>query len=197
MPKKSFTRFHLILLLLVSLLLSGCASFTPAVVTPEIVTIVQTVPVEVEVPVEVTRFIEVTRLVEVTRQVVQTELVPVTVTPTPSPEATGTSVAPTPGLIALGNTPTYGKPAEKVPGIAPLRVWNTTEDTLEVVINGPVYYQISLAANKAVFLSIKEARYTYLVYRDGNFVYKGEMNISNPDKYELHLKEERAAFLIP
>lgn len=188
-------KFRLVLILVLAAVLAACSTPTAVPATPQTVTLLQTV--EVQVPVEVTRLVESTRLVEVTVQVVQTELVPVTITPTATPEATSTP-EPTATLARVASyTPTLGKPEEKVAGIAPLRILNTTEDTLTVIIEGPVYYNVVLSPRAAVFRTMKEARYTYAVYRDGKLIYKGEMNITNPDKYELHLKEDRASFLVP
>ena len=69
-----------VLVLATALLAAGCASAPEA--TPQIVTVVETVPVEV------TRVVEVLNTVEVTRQVVVTVVVEVPVTPQATPTAT-------------------------------------------------------------------------------------------------------------
>jgi hypothetical protein len=83
---------HTIVLLTITLLsisiLVGCGGSAPSP-TPPVITVVQTVPVEV------TRIVELPVTVEVTRQVVVTQVVevPVTLTPTSLPVEAATSTA--------------------------------------------------------------------------------------------------------
>src|SRR4030066_1726314 len=77
-------------ILMAALVLSACAGTSPANSTPNVLTVIQTVPVEV------TRIVEITQAVEVTRQVVVTQIVevPVTVPPNPTLEAPPTPTLP-------------------------------------------------------------------------------------------------------
>ena len=95
MLRVSRSRLLLILFLLLFLLLGGCSSPATPEATQVVITVVETVPVEV------TRQVVVTQIVEVTRQVIITHLVELLVTLTPPP-ATET---PSPTLIAQQLTP--------------------------------------------------------------------------------------------
>ncbi|GAB4498576.1 MAG: hypothetical protein OHK0052_12160 [Anaerolineales bacterium] len=44
---------------------------------------------------------------------------------------------------------------------------------------------------------IPEGRYTYQVFRDGVLLYGGTMSLTNPDKHDLVLKENKAVFRVP
>jgi len=158
-----------------------------------VVTVVETVPVEV------TRLVEIPMTVEVTRQVVATQIVQVPVTLTPPPGATPTQ-APSP-LAALASTtplsPTPTFPLEKVKGYSVLLVVNETDDDLVVEIDGPVDRSFLFKGPSKILEKVKEGKYAYTVLRHDQIIYQGTINITNPDKFELHIRADRVVFLVP
>jgi quercetin dioxygenase-like cupin family protein len=183
--------------LLVSLLLvAGCSSAPTA--TSQVVTVVNTVPVEV------TRVVEVLSTVEITREVIVTQIVeiPVTVTPTvtsaasATPEPTATlQLLPT--YTPLIPIPTDYDPTAKEPGFAPLKVINETSNTMTVVVSGPVYASIVAPHGGSVIQVVAEGSYQYTVWQGDTQVYAGEFSVTNPDKHELILRTDKAVFRMP
>lgn len=180
-----------------SILLWGCSSQAPAQ-TPSVVTVEKTVPVEV------TRIVQQT--VEVTRQVVETSIVevPVTVTPTATPQATSTpQVTPTPEASATPTvyyapvkpTPTF--PTEKMEGFAFLKLINETRNLLQVELDGPSYQTYTITGNGSIMRVVPWGTYSYVVKRDQQILYRGQIYLHNADKHEFKLYEDKAHFIIP
>ena len=178
-------------LIIASFLLWGCSSQAPAQ-TPAVVTVEKTVPVEV------TRIVEQT--VEVTRQVVETAIVqvPVTVTPTPTPQVNATpepSVTPPTHSLPIPATPTL--PTEKEGGFAYLKLINETRDLLHIELDGPSYQTYELTGNGSLFRVVPWGTYSYVVMRDQQILYRGQITLHNSDKHEFKFYEDKANFLIP
>ena len=180
-------------ILMAALVLSACAGTSPANSTPNVVTVIQTIPVEV------TRIVEITQAVEVTRQVVVTQIVevPVTVTPSPTAEATPTPTMPlfptfTPALA------TQITPQGKGDGFTPFFIVNQTQDRMEVYITGPLTPDpVALSPDSSFKIFLREGEYSYSVWRDGKVAYVGGFRITNIDKHQLILHEDKAVFWIP
>lgn len=169
-------------------LLAACSA--PS--TPQTITVVETVPVEV------TRVIEVPLVVEVTREVPVTRVVelPVTVTPSATPEITPTpEPSATPTFTMLLATATV--PEGKVAGWAPLKVHNRTDVRLTLEISGPAYHTFYVSAGDEEMRTVPEGDYTYVVSDDLGRLYTGSFRITNPDKHELVMREDKAVFLVP
>jgi hypothetical protein len=185
----------LISAILAALLLSSCASSSSPAIETVVVTVVNTVPVEI------TRIVEVEKTVEVTRQVVVTQEVevPVTVTPSPTPENSPTpesTATPTaPAFITAEATPTF--PQEKVEGFSFLKLVNETDNNLVVNISGPFQQSYPIGSHLERVETVKEGQYTYMVLQDGRVIFRGTMNFTNPDKHELHIREDKVVFLVP
>lgn len=185
----------ILLSLIVLLILSGCSQATPQLLQTVVVTVVNTVPVEV------TRIVEVKKTVAVTHEVVVTQIVevPVTVTPSPSPEISPTPEITTPPTAAFeilaSPSPTF--PQGKVQGFAPLKLVNQTADNLLVNIAGPFEQMYALSGESDRIETVMEGQYTYTVWRQDQALYTGSMNITNPDKHELHIRPDRVVFLVP
>jgi hypothetical protein len=180
-----------ITLMAASSILWGCSSSAPTQ-TPVVVTVEKTVPVEV------TRVVQQT--VEVTRQVIETAIVqvPVTVTPTPTPAITATpepSATPTVHYLPISATPTV--PTEKVEGYAYLKLINETRDLLHIELDGPSYQTYALTGNGSLFRVVPWGTYNYVVMRDQQILYRGEITLHNADKHEFKFYEDKANFLIP
>ena len=178
---------------LVILAITGCYPGKTTTPITNVVTVVETVPVVV------TQLVEVPITVEVTRQVVvnQTVQVPVTIIPvteaiptqTPSPILiVNTSIPPTP-------TPTF--PLEKVAGYSVLLVVNETSDDIVVNIDGPISRSFPFKGQSKILEKVKEGKYTYMVIRDEMIIYQGSINITNPDKFELHIRANKVVFFMP
>ena len=187
-----------VLFSLLGVLVAGCAAPTPVVPSTVVVTVVNTVPVEV------TRLAPVQQTVEVTRQVVVTQLVevPVTLTPSPTPEVTSTStttVTPTPASTyqAMPLYPTATFPVEKKAGFSRLKLVNKTNDSIEIQISGPFFQTYTLSPGDQSIEPVKEGMYQYTVTIEGSVIFRGTMNITNPDKHELHVYPDRVVFLVP
>jgi hypothetical protein len=191
---KSLIRLGLFcLFVLTTMLLWGCSAPTQPAQTPVVVTVVNTVEVEV------TRMVQVPQTVEVTRQVVVTQLVPVTTTPsistsaaptaTPTPPAT---VAPT--LPAAAATVVWipTKPPVKVNGISYLKITNATNDKVEVLFNGTVTRSYIVGGGTSVSTSIPWGSYTYQVVKNGKVAFSNEIRFNNSDKYEMVIFEDHA-----
>lgn len=178
-----------------ALLLWGCGRATPLPAQTVVVTMVSTFPVEV------TRIVEVQQTVEVTREVLITQFVevPVTVTPTPSPQLSPTPTAPLsssgPRAVAASPSPTF--PKEKVEGFSHLKLVNQTADNLVVGISGPFEQSYALSADSDRLVPVMEGNYTYTVWRQEQVLFTGQMNITNPDKHELHIRKDKVVFLVP
>jgi len=180
-------------ILFAAIFLSGCSGSSPANSTPNVVTVIQTVPVEV------TRIVEITQAVEVSRQVVVTQIVevPVTVTPNPTAEAT-----PTPTLLPFPTlTPvlaTQITPQGKGDGFTPFFLVNQTQDRLEVYITGPLTpAPVALSPESSFKIFLRKGDYSYSVWRDGKVAYEGRFRITNIDKHQLLLDGDKAVFWIP
>jgi len=170
------------------MLLWGCSAPTQPAQTPVVVTVVNTVAVEV------TRMVQVPQTVEVTRQVVVTQLVPVTTTPgaaptsTPTPPATGAPTLPAAAATVVW-VPT--KPPVKVNGIAYFKITNATSDKVEVWFKGPVTRSFVVGGGTSVLTSMPWGSYTYQVLKDGKVAFAGEIKFNNSDKYEMVVAEDR------
>lgn len=184
------------LLSLFILVAGGCNPQSEVI--PRVVTVVHTVPVEV------TRLVEIVSTVEVDREVIVTQIVevPVTVTLMPTPEATLTP-QPFPTLVQ-GPTYTPGvfvpadyDPNEKKPGFAPLKVINETQDRLGVTVSGARAFAIVVSGNGSVTEIVPEGEFFYTVWRDEQIAYQGSFRVTNPDKHELVLREDKAVFRVP
>lgn len=186
------------LIIFIAVMLSACSSPVPA---PQVVTVVNTVPVEV------TRLVEVERTVLVITEVVSTQIVevPVTVTPTatleatPAPQATATQVVD--GSIVVGfGTPTL--PAdefkdEKVQGYSILKVINESPDDLIVTVSGPEMQTLAVSSGKSINQVILEGEYLYFVERDNKVIFQGLIQLTNPDKHELVLRKDIVIYRVP
>lgn len=192
--KKLFSLVALSALILVfALLTSACAQATPEIVVTE-------------VPVEVTRLVDVIQTVEVTREVVLTVEVPVTVTPQPTPTPDPAGQATQPDLPTVTATlpaltpiyPTSTVPSQKTEGFAPLRVTNETDVRYVLEISGARYERFDLVPGMVDMRIVPEGEYSYLVRDvDGRVVFSGSFRITNPDKHELKIRENRVVFLVP
>lgn len=196
------TRITWLFALLAAILLASCS---PQPAEPVVVTVVNTVPVEV------TRMVEVQQTVVVTQEVVVTEIVevpvPVTVTPNPTMEGTATS-EPSPtasgadigGAPVVNATPTIDLNAfqdQKIQGFAPLKVINETESALTVQVQGPAYVSMTVGGHNSAIEIVPEGAYTYTVYEDGRAIFSGTMRFTNPDKHELVIHDDRVVFKVP
>lgn len=185
-------RFALSLLTLLALFLSACAA-SPQ--TTEVVTVIETVPVEI------TRLVEVPRTVEVTRLVIQTAIVEVVATQT---AITTVDILPTPTAAVTwvyvpSNTPLSSAPTNyvKVKGTSLLKITNQTNDVLKVELFGDDPLAVNIDPGKSVFHVLREGKYTYKVQRDNKRLYSGTISINNPDKHELLLNENKATIILP
>lgn len=192
-PSRSIISRALFVILALAVV-SACSSAPTVVPTPETIVQVQTVEVEV------TRLVEVERTVEVTREVVVTQVVEQVVTATPQPTASAT---PTPVFVAttVPVTPwavlTQPAPGEKVQGWSLLLVTNRSGARMDLSISGPVSVEASISDEDNWRQTIPEGDYTYTVSSEGTALYSGAMRLTNPDKHELYLYEDRANFLVP
>lgn len=189
MWRESKKTLVLVFVLFSTLALWSCSASPQPSPTPEIVTVVSTVPVEV------TRIVEIPKTVEVTRKVMVTQVVEVPVTLTPAPMPTDTPTPESLGYSPIYPTPTF--PEGKVGGFSHLKLTNETEYSLVVNIYGPIVESYTLHKNMVTIKVVKEGQYTYTVIRDEKIIYRGTMNITNPDKHELKLREDKAVFLVP
>jgi|GEM_PF-1280078 hypothetical protein len=194
MSKFTSSQILVLFLTAAALLLAACG---PAA-QPAPVTVVVTQEVEV------TRIVEILSTVEVTRQVESTVVVevPVTVTPTVTPEITATptpTASPTfvPVTWTPEATPLPAKFTEKIPGFAFLKIVNLTKLDLIVEITGPVSENFRVLPEKNTGKTVPEGEYTYRVLAGEKVMYSGTMKITNPDKHELRLREDKAVFWIP
>jgi len=188
-------------ILIFALGLWGCSSTVQTVSETVVVTVEKTVPVEV------TRLVPVQQTVEVTRQVTVTQLVEVPVTMTPAPtDVVETTVAPTTEpvgttvsqeMVYPSVTPSPTFPLQKSEGFAPLKIVNETSDILVLNINGPFQQSYSLQSKQQMIRTVKEGKYDYTVTRGGKIIFRGTMNITNPDKHEIHIRSDKAVFLVP
>lgn len=194
---------HTTLLLAITFLsisaLAGCGGNAAPNTTPPVITVVQTVPVEV------TRIVEIPVTVEVTRQVVITQVVevPVTLTSTSVPLETATPTAAPLTFVPLSTyvpTITPGgvyTDIKKVNGTTLLMVRNETDRELTVDIAGPVSTSLLLYPDGEASQIVPEGAYTYRVLENSLPLYSGSFRLTNPDKHELLLRENKAVLWLP
>ena len=182
----------LLTFILFALFLSACAANSQAIPSTEIVNVVETVPVEV------TRLVEVPQTVEVTRMVIQTAIVEVVVTETPTATPNNPTAAVT-WVYAPSDTPLYAAPTNlvKQKGTSLIKITNQTNDVLKVELFGEDPLQVDIDPGKSVFHVLREGKYTYKVQRDNKRLYSGSISINNPDKHELILHENKATVILP
>jgi hypothetical protein len=194
--------YWLVVLLVAVVVLAGCS---PQPAEPVVVTVINTVPVEV------TRLVAVQQTVVVTQEVVITEVievqVPVTVTPGPTMEITATNEPSPVPMDAFGGlapaayaTPTIDLAAhkeEKIQGFAPLKVTNETESTLVVDVAGVTYVSLTVGGHGSVIEIIPEGEYSYTVWEEGAVIYSGTIRLTNPDKHELVIYDNRVVYKVP
>jgi hypothetical protein len=197
MPRASRTSQPLICFILLTFITGGCSAPANPVSAPVVLTVVETVPVEV------TRQVEVTRFVEVTRQVIVTQLVEFVVTPTPpaitnSPIQTDTSQPLTPYPTLLSTSRIGGTTTPKSSANVPFFIENQSDDPLEFNLYGPqLLLTLNLGKDEVRKTFLQEGTYTYEVMRDDLRVYAGEFTINNIDKHEFFLRENKAVLWIP
>lgn len=195
---KHFLSVWFVLIGFTVVLLTGCS---PRAIEPEVVTVVNTVPVEV------TRLVEVEKTVVVTQEVVLTQIVevPVTVTPMITAEASPTETAPVDSFQVTGFTPAPVTatidPNEfkdnKFQGFAPLRVANETENSVVVQVFGSQSFAFTLGGQTSQIQVVPEADYTFNVIRDGEVLFTGNLHITNPDKHELIVRSNKVIVKVP
>jgi len=181
------------LVLATAILATGCASAPQPSPTAQIVTVLETVPVEV------TRIVEVLNTVEVTRQVVVTVVVEVPVTPQTTPTATQGPVQPA-ATISYLPTPTalvQSFDAPKVQGVSRLKIDNTTDDTLTAKASGAQSFEVEIPPGRSAFLNVPYGEYTIRVYEGADRKYTVHVNCINPDKYEIILAGDKASVIEP
>jgi hypothetical protein len=184
-------------IILLSVLLAGCNSPAYAVNAPVVITVKETVPVEV------TRQVEVTHLVEVTRQVVVTRLVEVLVTPTPlantetsTPTILFQPLTPLPTLLSTAKIGDNTTP--KSPASVPFFIENQTDSPLLLNLSGPqTLLTLTLGPDEVRKTYLAEADYTYEVWRDGQIAYAGKFTINNFDKHGFFMRQNKAVLWIP
>lgn len=164
-----------------------------------VVTVVHTQLVPATIMVEATRVVEVIRTVEATRLVEVVREVVVTATPAPTATPTLTATPAPSGASSTndGFTPPSGLPTEKVVGISVLKVINETDETLIVSIGGRKSLRLQVAGGSSGLWELPEGTYTYSVYRDTRLLYSGDFSLTNPDKHDLVLMTNKAAFREP
>lgn len=166
---------------------------------PVVVTIVQTVPIEIirDVTVEVP--------LEVQRDVIITQVIEVLVTPTPISPTEAVNLT-NPPLLAGNATPSVlptidptlqVTPQEKGNNIAPVLVSNLTADKMELSLTGPVNIYLTLYDDTVHRIWLNKGDYNYVVYANGQFAYDGKLKISSIDKYEIKLQKNKIVLLIP
>jgi len=201
-PRSIFINISLIIL--ASSILWSCSASTPAPDTKVVVTVVETIPVEV------TRLVEVTQLVEVTKEVFVTEIVeiPVTITAQP-PTETPDNSSPTETPIPIADTLTLPAAITPLPtelqftpeargdGWLPFYIENQTDSKLEIVASGPIPFDRFVWNGQTEKVWLNEGRYTYTVWEGGSQKYSGSFNITNIDKHQLFLRENDAKFWYP
>jgi len=201
-PRSIITNISLIIL--ASFILWGCSTANPAPETTVVVTVVETIPVEV------TRLVEVTQLVEVTHEVYVTEIVeiPVTITPLP-PTETPVNSSPTETSIPIATTTTLPAavlalapelqftPEARGDGWLPFYIENQTDSKLEIVASGPIPFNRVVWNDQTIKVWLNEGQYTYSVWEGGSQKYSGSFNITNIDKHQLFLRENFAKFWYP
>jgi hypothetical protein len=220
MLKFRYTISLLLSLIFASLLATACGpAATPS---PVVLTVVQTVPVEV------TRLAEVTQMVEVTRQVVVTQLVEVAVTPpVEGTAAQGIPMTQTP-VSAVSETPVQGIPMTQTPtppatnstagqatlasavtpynwitpdakgqGFTPVFIENQTDYTMKIAINGPLNMEVTVAPGRSQLVWLRRGNYTFQTWKDDRKSYSGSFSIVSADKYQLFLRDSKAVLWVP
>jgi len=193
---KIFRAVVSVTLFIIFLLTLGCSA---AQQTPAIITVVQTVQVEV------TRLVEMTVPVEVTREVFITQIIEVQVTPTPAETGTPTTqfsgVQATPYATQsgyVGPAPTAGfTPQAKGEGFTPVFVKSFAKERLEMYIRGPVDVSVVVNPDNVQKIWLSRGDYTYTVYDPGGLAYDGSLKIASNDKYEIHLYDKKAVIVVP
>ena len=193
---KIYKTVILAFLFMIFLLTLGCSG---AQQTPAIITVVQTVPVEV------TRLVEMTVPVEVTREVFQTQIVEVQVTTTPAVTSTPTIPAGSPQIqqpagsqFTAGPVTTAGfTPQAKGEGFTPVFVSSYATDRLEMYLRGPIDLSVVLNPDNVKKIWLSRGNYTYTVYDPGGLAYDGDLRIASNDKYEIYLYNNKAVIAVP
>lgn len=184
-----------LVLLPLLLFLSACGTNAPQ--PAQVVTVVNTVEVEV------TRLVPVHQTVEVTREVMATQIVevPVTVTSAPTSAATTTQPVPTatstPSLALTPVTLTPTLPSQKVAGYAILKITNETSASLTVILNGPTYRSFEISKGKSIISTVLQGQYSFSAMQDGKTLHSGALKINNMDKYELKFRDDKVIVLPP
>ena len=204
MPHTHSKALTIILILISAISLWGCGTSTPTTSPPEVVTVVETIPVEV------TRLVEITQIVEVVQEVIVTEIVeiPVTVTPQPPTETPASEVptettdlpihTPVPPLTDATQSPFAGfTPEARGDGWLPFFIENRTAGKLEIVASGPIPFNRVVWNGQTIRVWLREGTYIYSVLDDGNKKYGGSFNITNIDKHQLFLRENDGKFWYP
>ena len=197
MPRAISICFPLTILLLLPMLVVGCNAQAGPEASPVVVTVIETVPVEV------TRQVEATRLVEVTRQVIITQLIEQIITPTPEgPKATPSPsdlekpLTPQPTLLSTTNI--GGSTTPKSSSAVPFFIENQTDDLLTLNLYGPqLLLTLNIGKDEIRKTFLKEGEYSYEIRRDDKLVYVGSFVINNFDKHEFFLRENKAVLWIP
>ena len=180
------------LLILTALLRGACNGTAAPAEATVIVTVVETVPVEV------------TRVVEVTQEVIVTEIVevPVTVTPHPPTATSAPTATPTQPAVAATSTsiidPQFGiTPEGRVHGWLPFYVENKTTEKLEIFVTGPIPFNRVVYAGGSQKVWLREGNYTFTVWEHGQLKYNGTFRITIDEKHHLFLREDKPKLWIP
>jgi hypothetical protein len=204
MPHTHSKTLTIFLIIITATTLWGCGTSTPAISTPEVITVVQTIPVEV------TRLVEVTQIVEAVQEVIVTEIIeiPVTITPQP-PTETPANEPPTETLNLPLNTPAPPStdatlspfagftPEARGNGWLPFYIENQTDSQLAIVASGPIPFDRVIWNGQTIRVWLREGKYTYSVWEDGDQKYTGSFNITNIDKHQLFLRENDGKYWYP
>ena len=176
-----------------AILAAGCGGAAQPTPTAQIVTVVETVPVEV------TRVVEVVNTVEVTRQVVVTVLVEVPVTPPATPTATRPPAQPaaTISYIPTSTALVQEFDSDKKEGVSRLKIDNTTDETLTAMGSGTKSFEVEIPPGKSAFLNVPYGDYTIRVYEGSKRMYTAHVSCVNPDKYTIVLNGDSATVIAP
>jgi len=190
------TAIYFGILLMMIVLMAGC---NPAQQTPVIVTVVQTMPVEV------TRLVEMTVPVEVTREVIITQIVEVQVTPTPAVSGTPTTQAGGMQATPIGGQPTSAgpiltpgiTPQGKGEGFTPVFVKSFADERLEMFMRGPMDVMVVANPGDVQKIWLTKGSYTYAVYNPCGLAYEGVVRIARAEKGEIYVHNNKAVIAAP